>query len=129
MSQYENTGSEQFRGKTWDFYPRSKFAGTEIPLDKASKMELIKAKGLEYKEKNPDATAAECVEWGQRFINRERKHQRAYLKGKNSYSYKGGKYLVEDESRLERFIKFAQEFEQKQIEKQAAELEASKTEI
>jgi hypothetical protein len=122
-TEYTNSGSDHLRGQTWSYVKRSKFAGTEIPLDKESKNEIIKQKGLEYKEKNPEATAAECIEWGKRFISREKKHYRAYLKGKNAYSYKGGRYLVEDESRLEHFIKMAQDFEQRNIEKAQRELE------
>jgi hypothetical protein len=116
VGEYINRGSDHLRGQTWEYIKRSNFAGTMIPLDKASKNDLIKQKGLEYKEKNPDATVEECIEWGMRFIRREKKHFRAYQKGNNSYSYKGGRYLVEDQSRLEHFIKMAQELEQRQIE-------------
>jgi len=109
--EYTNKGSDKFRGTTWAYVPRSRFAGTEITWK--NKRDVIKEKAREYKEKNPEASTEECVEWGKRFVRREQKHFKAFLKGKNSYSYKGGQFLVEDQSRMEQFIKFAKELEDK----------------
>ena len=128
MTEYINKGSDHLRGKTWDFYPRFGFAGTEIPTDKAGKLEIMMNAGREYKEKNPDATPEECAAWGKRFLAKERKYYRVYLKGKNSYIYGKGIYLVEDESRLERFKRFAQEFEEKYAAEQLAK-ETETTEV
>jgi hypothetical protein len=108
---YINNGSDRLRGTTWAYVPRSRFAGTEITWK--NKREVIKEKAREYKEKNPEASTEECVEWGKRFVRREQKHFKAFMKGKNSYLYKGGQFLVEDQSRLEQFIKFAKELEEK----------------
>jgi hypothetical protein len=116
MGEYINTGSDHLRNKTWGFVPRSKFAGTEITWE--NKREVIKDKAREYKEKNPEASAEECIEWGKRFVRREQKHFKSFIKGKNSYSYLGGTYLVEDQTRLEHFIQMAKMFEEKNAEEQ-----------
>lgn len=111
MGRYTNNGSDHLRGVTWNYTPRSSFAGTLI--DAQNRKMIIIEKGKEYKEKNPEASPYECVQYGKNFVNREKKHFRKYLKGYDRYWYKGGLYLVEDESRLESFIKFAQELEEK----------------
>lgn len=116
MGEYINKGSEKLKGITWDYVPRSKFAGTEVTWQ--NKREIIKEKAREYKDKNPEATTEECIEWGRRFVRREQKHFKSYMKGKNSYSYHGGRFLVEDESRLEHFIRMAQMFEEQNEEYQ-----------
>jgi hypothetical protein len=126
MGEYINKGSEKLKGVTWDYVPRTKFAGTEITWQ--NKREVIKEKAREYKENNPEASTEECVEWGRRFARKEQKHFKSYLKGKNSYSYKGGKFLVEDQSRLEHFIKMAQMFEQQNEEYQKSLLENNQEE-
>jgi len=127
--EYVNNGSDKLRGITWEYRERFPFAGTEIPHDKAGKLAIMIQAGKDYKEKNPTATAEECALYGQRFLNRERKHYRAYLKGKNSYNFKGGTYLVEDQSRLERFKKFAAELEEKYAEQKEKELEEQEIEV
>lgn len=111
MGRYINNGSDHLRGVTWNYTPRSKFAGTLI--DAQNRKMLIIEKGKEYKEKNPDATPYECVQYGKNFVNRERKHFKKYLQGYDRYRYKTGLYLVEDQSRLESFIQFAKELEEK----------------
>lgn len=121
MGEYVNKGSDHLRGHTWGYVARSKFAGTEVTWE--NKRELIKEKAREYKEKNPEATTEECLEWGRRFVRKEQKHFKSYMKGKNSYSYQGGKFLVEDQSRLEHFIKMAQMFEEQNAEYQENLLE------
>lgn len=118
MGEYVNKGSDHLRGVTWEYRERFPYAGTIIPHDKAGKIAIMIEAGKTYREKNPTATPEECAEYGRYFLNRERKHQRAYAKAKNSYNYKKGTYLVEDESRLERFKRFAAELEQKSLEKE-----------
>lgn len=116
MGEYINNGSDHLRDKTWTFVPRSKFAGTEVNWQ--NKRDVIKDKAREYKEKNPDSSTDECIEWGKRFARREQKHFKAYMKGLDSYSYLGGRYKVEDQSRLEHFIKMAKMFEDYNAEQQ-----------
>lgn len=123
---YVNKGSDMFRGRTWEYVPRSRFAGTEVTWK--NKRDLIKEKAREYKEKNPEASTEECVEWGKRFVRREQKHFKAFLKGKNSYSYQGGRFLVEDQTRLEQFVKFARELDEKWSNKEEV-LEPESVEI
>ena len=113
---YFNRGSDHLRNKTWTYIERSPFAGTVVTPE--NRRELMYQKALEYKEKYPDATKEECLEWGKRWVNKEQKHFKSYLKGKNSYSYKGGKYLVEDQSRVELFKKIAAQQEAAQKEKE-----------
>jgi len=113
---YFNRGSDHLRGKTWTYIERSPFAGTVITPE--NRREYMYQKALEYKEKYPDATKEECLEWGKRCVNKEKKHHKSYLKGKNAYSYKGGKFLVEDQSRVELFKKIAAEQEAAQKEKE-----------
>lgn len=113
---YENSGSERFLGETWTFIQRTPFAG-EI-INSENKREIIEREALKYKEKNPMASAYECYMWGRRYVNKEQKHYRSYLKGKNSYSYKGSKYLVEDLQRKEVFERIGKELEQKSLESQ-----------
>lgn len=113
---YFNRGSDHLRGKTWTYIERSPFAGTIVTPE--NRKELMYGKALEYKEKYPDATKEECLEWGKRWVNKEIKHFKSYLKGKNAYSYKKGKYLVEDQSRVELFKKLAAEQEAAQKEKE-----------
>ena len=113
---YFNRGSDHLRNKTWTYIERSPFAGTVVTPE--NRRELMYQKALEYKEKYPDATKEECLEWGKRWVNKEQKHFKSYRKGKNSYSYKGGKYLVEDQSRVELFKKIAAQQEAAQKEKE-----------
>lgn len=122
---YFNRGSDHLRNKTWTYIERSPFAGTIITSE--NRRELMYQKALEYKDKNPDATKDECLEWGKRWVNREQKHYKSYLKGRNSYSYKGGKYLVEDQSRVELFKKLAAEQEVAQKEKEENEKRSEET--
>ena len=119
MGEYINKGSAVNKGVTWDYTPRTKFAGTEVTWE--NKKEIIKEKAREYKDKNPEASTEECVEWGKRFVRREQKHFKAYLKGKNSYGYKGGRYLVEDQSRLEHFVNMAKQLEEQWANRQDTE--------
>lgn len=116
---YFNRGSDHLRNKTWVYIERSPFAGTIVTGENRRK--LIYEKALEYQEKNPDAPKEECLEWGKRWVNKETKHFKSYLKGKNSYTYKGGKYLVEDQSRVELFKKIAAQQEAAQKEKEENE--------
>lgn len=125
---YFNRGSDHLRGKTWTYIERSPFAGTIITGE--NKREIMYQKAIEYKEKNPDAPKEECLEWAKRWVNREQKHYKSYLKGKNSYGYKGGKYLVEDQSRVELFKKIAAAQEEAQKEKEENEQrEAENSEV
>lgn len=119
---YFNRGSDHLRGKSWVYIERSPFAGTVVTGENRRK--LIYEKALEYQEKNPGAPKEECLEWGKRWVNKETKHFKSYLKGKNSYSYKGGKYLVEDQSRVELFKKIAAEQEAAQKEREENEKRA-----
>lgn len=108
---YNNSGSEDMLGQTWTFTKRTPFAG-EI-IDSTNKRQIIEREARLYKEKNPEATAIECILWGRRYVNKEQKHFKSYLKGNNSYSYKGGKYLVEDMERKEVFERIGRELEQR----------------
>lgn len=113
---YINEGSEKFLGETWMFTKRTPFAGEVV--DYSNKRDIILRESLKYKEKNPDASAAECYTWGKRYVNKEQKHFRSYLKGKNSYFYKGSKYLVEDLERKEAFERIGKALEEKFKEQQ-----------
>lgn len=113
---YFNRGSDHLRDKTWTYIERSPYAGEKITPE--NRREFMYKKALEYKEKNPDASKEECLEWGKRCVNKEIKHFKSYLKGKNSYGYKGGKFLVEDQSRVELFKKIAAAQEAAQKEKE-----------
>lgn len=108
---YENRGSEHLLGVTWQFVRRTPFAGEVI--DYSNRRQVIERVAREWKEKNPEATAAECYLRGRHYANREQKHYRAYLKGNNSYTYKGGKYLVEDAERKSVFEQFNREIEER----------------
>ncbi len=108
---YINHGSDHLRGETWVYRERTPFAGYRINGE--NRREYIIRFAAEHKEKNPDADMQECVAWGIHKVRREQKHEKAYLKGWNSYKYKGGTYLVEDMSRVERFKKAAAEIEEK----------------
>ena len=113
---YFNKGSDHLRGKTWSYIERSPFAGEMITPE--NRREFMYKKALEYKEAHPEASKEECLEWGKRWVNKEKKHFKSYVKGKNAYSYKGGKYLVEDQSRVELFKKIAAEQQAAQKEKE-----------
>ncbi len=105
-----NNSNNDLEGKTWSRVERTPFVGEVI--DATNKREIIKREALKYKEANPDATAQECYLRGCHYVNRERKHYKAYLKGKNSYTYKGGTYLVEDEARKKVFEMLNEKFEE-----------------
>lgn len=53
----------------------------------------------EYLEKNPDDSETEARVRCLRLINRETKHYRAYLKGKQSYRYMGHTFQVDTDVR------------------------------
>jgi hypothetical protein len=108
---YVNKGSMHLHGVTWTYVERTPFAGEVINGN--NRKSIIERVAREYKEKNPDASAFECYERGKHYVNRERKHYKSYLKGKNSYAYKGGKYLVEDLQRKMVFEQFNKEIEEK----------------
>lgn len=108
VKEYVNNGSDHLRGVTWTYTKRTPFAGEIITCE--NKRSIIEREALKYKEKNPDATALECYKWGKRFVNKERKHFKSYLKGLNSYTYRGNRYLVEDEERVRVFEALNEEF-------------------
>ncbi len=73
----------------------------------------MKEKLVDIKKKFPEASAIECYLRAKHYVCREQKHYKSYLKGKNSYNYKGGTYLVEDAQRRDRFAQVGMELEEK----------------
>jgi len=102
--------NKDLEGETWSRVERTPFAGEVI--NAINKRHIIKREALKFKEANPDATSYECYLRGVHYVNRERKHYKAYLKGKNSYTYKGGTFLVEDEARKKVFEMLNEKFEE-----------------
>ena len=100
-------------GKTWSYIELdgSKFAGRYITGK--NRREIIREKSYEYKSNNEDATPSECLKYAKDFVRREQKHYKAFVKNKNYFWYKGSKYPVMTESRLDRFKKMAEQLEDK----------------
>ena len=118
---YVNKGSQALQGTTWGYVPRSPFGSEEITWE--NKRAVLEREARKYKEEHPEADALTCYLRGKHYVNRQQKHFKAYLKGKNSYQYKQGTYLVEDMSRVEKFMKLAQEMEEKAAAKAESEKE------
>ncbi len=118
---YKNSGSDHLRDVTWTYVPRTPYAGVEVTWK--NKKEVLAGAMRDWKKKHPEADVMECWLRGKDFVNRQRKHFKAYYAGKNSYKYKGGIYPVEDKSRMEVFIEAAKAFNEKVEAKMAAEKE------
>lgn len=129
VGEYINNGSDSNRGLTWTYVARTPYAGAKVRWD--NKRELLEQGMREYKRKNPDASVLECWLKGKNFVNRQKKHEKAYIKGLNFYKYKGGIYPVEDMSRMEAFIEAAKAYnervEAKMAEDKLSGVELSKT--
>ena len=119
VGKYVNKGSDHNRGITWTYVPRTRYAGVEVTW--ANKKSVLEDGMREYKRKNPDASVFECWIKGKDFVNRQRKHEKAFRKGLSFYKYKGGIYPVEDKSRLEVFVEAARAFNEKVEAKMAEE--------
>lgn len=119
VGKYVNKGSDHNRGITWTYVPRTRYAGVEVTW--ANKKSVLEDGMREYKRKNPDASVFECWIKGKDFVNRQRKHEKAFRKGLSFYKYKGGIYPVEDKSRMEVFVEAARAFNEKVEAKMAEE--------
>jgi hypothetical protein len=123
--EYKNSGTDHNRGITWNFIPRTPYAGEEVRWD--NKKEILAAAMRNYKTKHPEASVYECWIKGKDFVNRQKKHEEAYRKGLSFYKYKGGTYPVEDKSRMETFVEAARAFNEK-VEQKMAEDKLKETE-
>lgn len=112
---------EELKGVTWDYFKREPFAGRVItPQNRNS---IIKEKYLEYlskseshgKEGDVNDRQEERIAYieARNYVNFEKKHERAYLKGKNAFTFHGEKRLVLTLDRVERLKENLAEIEER----------------